>query len=284
MKMSGPNSHDLSTAMTVVSANMEGLTTSNAPMLSEMWERAPHLARLKITGVTLVAERSHIKYGSAILTRSDLKMKDVSAWEQDNIEPISIEMHVVVLHSVYKPQNEKFVLPAPHIVIGDFNSHSTTWGYTTTDDNGEAVEQWVDSCKHTLTHNAKLSKLINNERWKQGYNPDLIFVSEIIANRCGKSVMEPIPHTQHRPINLRADPVVVAHPTPFRTRFNLREANCNGYSAALDKFIKDVKRIPEKYGGFVENVRVVSRRYIPGGCRTNYIPGLSEESKSMYEV
>ena len=117
------------------------------------------------------------------------------------MELISIEMPGVVVHSVYKPPNEKFVLPAlghgnlPHIVIGDFNRHSTTWGYTNTDDNGEAVEQWADSCNLTLIHNAKLSKSFNSARWKRGYNPDLIFVSESIANMCGKSVIEPIPHT-----------------------------------------------------------------------------------------
>ena len=168
--------------------------------------RAPHLARPKIPGMTLIAERPHIKYGSAILIRSDLKVKGVSAWEKDNVELISIEMPGVVVHSVYKPPNEKLVIPAlryrnlPHIVIGYFNSHITIWGYTNTDDNGEVVEQWVDSCTLTLIHNAKLSKLFNSARWKRGYNPDLIFVSKSIVNMCGKSVMEPIPHTQHRPI------------------------------------------------------------------------------------
>ena len=34
---------------------------------------------------------------------------------------------------------------------------------------------------------------------------------------------------------------------------------------------------------FVDKVCVASRRYIPRGCRTNHIPGLSEESKSLYE-
>ena len=74
---------------------------------------------------------------------------------------ISIEMSGVVVQSVYKPPNEKCVLPAlggyenlPHIVIGDFNSHTTTWGYTTTEDNREAVEQSADSC--------------NTARWKRG--------------------------------------------------------------------------------------------------------------------
>ena len=113
--------------------------------------------------------------------------------------------------------------------------------------------------------------------------PDLIFVSERMANMCGKSVMEPIPHTKHRQICARANPVVVAHPIPFRRRFNLRKADLNGYSTELDKLIEDVEPIPGKSGGFVEKVRVASRRYIPRGCRTNYIPGLSEESKRLYE-
>ena len=115
------------------------------------------------------------------------------------MELISIEMPGVVVHYVYKPQNEKFLLSAlghgylPHIMVEYFNSHSTTWGNTNTDDNGEAVEQWA--CNLTLIHNAKRPKSFNRAGWKGGYNPDFIFVCESIANMCGKSVMEPIPHT-----------------------------------------------------------------------------------------
>ena len=61
--------------------------------------------------------------------------------------------------------------------------------------------------------------------------------------------MEPIPHTHHHPICVRPDPVIVAHATPFRRRFNLRKVDWNGYSAALDKVIEDVEPIPEKCGG-----------------------------------
>ena len=72
-----------------------------------------------------------------------------------------IEIHGVIVHSMYKPPNEKFVIPAlghgnlPHIVIGDFNSYSTTWRFTTTDDNRLVVEQRGDSCNLTLIHKAK---------------------------------------------------------------------------------------------------------------------------------
>ena len=95
--------------------------------------------------------------------------------------------------------------------------------------------------------------------------------------------MEPIPHKQDRPICVRADPVIVAHPTSFRKHLNLWKADLDGYLAALDRLIRDVEAIPEKYGGFVENVRVASRMYIPRACRTNNILGLSEESRILYE-
>ena len=127
--------------------------------------RATNLQRPKIAGMSLVVERPHNKYGSAILIRNDLKVMKIYERVQGTVV-ITIVMSGVVVHSVYKPPNDLFELPAlahrnlPHIVIGDFNSHSTMWGYTSTDNEGEAVEQWVDSCDFTLTPGrASLEKL-----------------------------------------------------------------------------------------------------------------------------
>ena len=108
-----------------------------------------------------------------------------------------------------------------------------------------------------------------------------MYLSKSITNMCG--IIEPIPYTQHSQICARAYPAIMAHPTSFRRRFKLQKLEWNGYSTALDKLIEDVEPIPEKYIGFVEKVCVAAIWYIPRGCRTNYIPGLSEESKSMYE-
>ena len=156
--------------------------------------------------------------------------------------------------------------------------------YGLADNEGEAVEQWADSCDFTPIHNAKLPKSFNSARWKKGYNPDLIFASDRIANMCKKSVIDLIPHTQHRPICLSVQPVVVPKPTPFRRRFNIRKADWNGYSSELDNRIEDVEPISSNYNRFVDNVRVASRRHIPRGCRTDYFQGLTEESKNLYEA
>ena len=88
--MSAVNSQSLSTALTVKSANIEGLTASMASILSEMCKRErchclclqethrpTNLSWPKIAGMSLVAERPHNKYGSAILIRDDLNIDTV---------------------------------------------------------------------------------------------------------------------------------------------------------------------------------------------------------------
>ena len=101
---------------------------------------------------------------------------------------------------------------------------------------------------------------------------------------CVKSVLNPIPRTQHRPICVTVNPVLVSRPTAFRRRFNLRKANWSGYATDVDILIDEVDPTPENYERFVEVIRVTSRKHIPRGCRSHYIPGLSEESKSLYEA
>ena len=139
------------------------------------------------------------------------------------VELIAIVMPGVVVHSVYKPPNDQFVLPAlghrdfPHIVIIDFNSHGTSWGYDTTDNKRE---YWADSCYLALFHDAKLQKSLNSAIWKEDYNPELIFASESIANMCHNSIMGPIPHTQHLTICASTHPVIVPQYIRFRRRFN----------------------------------------------------------------
>ena len=146
--MSAVHSQSPSGAITVISANVEGLSANKASILSELCKiqhchclclqethRAKDQGRPKIPGMTLVAERPH-KHGSSVFVSDGLKVNSIYVCEKENVVLITVELPGVVVHSL-----------KPHIVIGDFNSHSTLWGYTTTDSDGEAVEQWADSNK-----------------------------------------------------------------------------------------------------------------------------------------
>ena len=144
--------------------------------------------------------------------------------------------------------------------------------------------QWAESNSLILIHDAKLQKSFNSARWKKGCNPDLIFSSSSIDNMCVKSDLNPIPRTQHRPIGVTLNPVLVSRPTAFRRRFNMRKVIWSGYATEVDILIDEVDPTPENYERFVEAIRVTSRKHIPRGCISHYIPGLSEESKGLYEA
>ena len=168
--MSAVHSQSTLRAMTVISANVEGLSANKASILSELCKiqhchclclqethRAKDQARPKILRITLVAERPHNKHGSSVFVRDGLKVNSISVCEEENVEFITVELPGAVVHPLYKPPPEPFLLPPlgqiikPHIVIGDFNSYSTLWGYTTTDNNG----QIQTDCHSSTTRNGR---------------------------------------------------------------------------------------------------------------------------------
>ena len=139
------HSQSPSGVLTVISANVEGLSANKASILSELCKiqhchclclqethRAKDQTMPKIPGMTLVAERPHNKHVSSVFVRDGLKVNIISVCEEENVEFITVELPGVVVDSLYKPPPEPFLLPPlgqrikPHIVIGDFNSQIQT--------------------------------------------------------------------------------------------------------------------------------------------------------------
>ena len=122
--------------------------------------------------MSLVAERPHNKYGSAILIRDDLKVENVYERVQGTVELIMIVMSGVSVRSVYKLPNNQFALPAlghrdlPHIVIGDFNSHSTSWGCDTTEMTEE--ERLNSGQVHATSHSSMMLNYRNPSTVQDG--------------------------------------------------------------------------------------------------------------------
>ncbi|XP_030750457.1 uncharacterized protein LOC115878186 [Sitophilus oryzae] len=168
-------------------------------------------------------------------------------------------------------------------VVGDFNCHSTTWGYGETDSNGQLLEQWAEATSPSLLHDPKLPCSFNSKIWKRGYNPDNCFVSRNIHDTCCKNVYNAIPKTQHRPIGIQVYSTIKTTKISFRRRFNFMKARWPEYSQVLDEEITNLAPTPSNYHIFVESLRKISRRYIPRGCRQHYIPGLSNASRDTLE-
>ncbi|KAL1448195.1 hypothetical protein WDU94_012261, partial [Cyamophila willieti] len=295
------NPTSLSTpTLNITSLNIEGISATKEELLADMCRdqninilvmqethRGPQDIRPKINGMMLVNERAHDKYGSAIFVNPNVNIISSSQTCHNNIEILTIEIEHCTITSVYKPPGEVFTFNEPQnfrnketcFVLGDFNCHSITWGYADTDSNGESLERWAESQDLKLLHDPKLPPSFNSRRWNRGYNPDLIFTSCRIANQCTKIVLEAIPGTQHRPIACELSGVVKPENVPFKRRFNFKRARWEQFSEELDREIESLEPVPKNYDLFVELTKKISRKHIPRGCRTQYIPGLSNESK-----
>ncbi|KAJ8371111.1 hypothetical protein SKAU_G00111390 [Synaphobranchus kaupii] len=291
-------------ALSIASINIEGFSRCKADILATVVKHfdivcmqethiGPAQHRPALPGMKLVAETRHRQYGSAVFSRPNLTIEEVCTHTTEGqMETITVALPNVSVTSVYKPPKSPFShteLPDRckrkfQISIGDFNAHGTSWGYKENNQDGDAVETWLESKHLTLIHDAKLPKSFHSARWKQGYNPDLVCVSSELASRAVKEVLDPIPHSQHRPITITIRSVLQATTVPFRRRFNLRKADWLLYQQEIEDSIPSIPPHPNSYTTFTDLLKRSARRHIPRGCQTEYIPGLSETSSDLLQA
>ena len=234
--------------------------------------RGPNDIRPNVPGMDLAIERPHADYGSAIFVTSGTIVDATSLTEFNNIEILKVDMRGISVTSVYKPPGERFSFHQPptavgdqqQVIIGDFNSHSSTLGYATINTDGELVEDWAENQILSLIHDPKLPSSFNSGRWRRGYNPDIIFATNRIAGCCSKIVMEPVTRSHHRPIGVQVNAAITI---PFRRRFNLKKANWEQYTYQLDVAVENIPATANCHDWFVNTLRKVARKNIPRECR-----------------
>ena len=96
--------------------------------------------------------------------------------------------------------------------------------YDETNENGKAVESWMDINNLELIHDPKQPSSFNSQRHKRGHYPDLLFASQDIAPNCNKITLNAVPRSQHRPIAVKISPLISTQNTYFKRRFNFRKA------------------------------------------------------------
>ena len=175
-----------------MSINTEGLSPAKQQLIGKLCSdndcfvlclqethRGQQQNRPKIPGMKLAIERPHNKYGSAIFVKSDVTIDKTSMTEIDNIEILTVNLGKLAVTSMYKPPGSTFAFEEPetfshehvNVIIGDFNSHSTSWGYQASNEDGDLLEEWAEVQHLDLIHDAKLPPSFNSCRWRRGYNP-----------------------------------------------------------------------------------------------------------------
>ena len=111
--------------------------------------------------------------------------------------PARLQTPTVPSPTIYKPPGGRFSFHQPRTAVGDqqqvfsgdFNSHSSTWGYATTNTAGELVEDWADNQRLSLIHDPKLPSSFNSGRWWRGTLTPSLLPTELqgAATRCDRT-------------------------------------------------------------------------------------------------
>ena len=278
-----------------ITFNAEGLTSIKAQLLANL--RADILCLQEthkdsvppnIPGMHLIIHHPSRVHGSAIYAREKSAIIQSDVISHGDIEILQIKMKQMSIISVYKPPAVPFDWPMNHkidnqacLILGDFNSHNTTWGYNRTNTDGDAVERWAIDKDLCLLYNPKDEPSFQSARWRRGYNPDLIFVSSRHFGNFTKHVEDPIPRSQHRPLSITAQPVISPIASKPIIRFNFRKARWDKFTAELDNKVVSIDPEPDNYDTFQSSVWMVAKNNIPRGCRKSYIPSLTDENKDL---
>ena len=109
---------------------------------------------------TLTIWQCHICYVGTIVNTTSLT-------DINNIEILRVDLNGISVTSVYTPPGERFSFRQPLTAVGDqqlviigyFNSHSSTWGYATTNTDDELVEDWAENQRLSLIHDPSFPAL-----------------------------------------------------------------------------------------------------------------------------
>ena len=165
------------------------------------------------------------------------------------------------------------------IIVGDFNSHSQSWGYEHMDRRGEEVENWQDENRLLLINSSSDQPTFYSRRWHPTSTPDIAFCTEDLHGSIRRDAGEQLGGSDHRPVflkfNLRAS---TEASFPMR---NYRKDNWTLFKHRTSNLSKDItvqgRDINMVAKDFNSCILKAAQETIPRGARRNYRPYWSQE-------
>lgn len=177
--------------------------------------------------------------GVAVCIRNNIQCKQISL--NTNLQAVAVRLHVplqVTIVSIYLPdiywrkselENLLSQLPAPLVLLGDFNSHNSLWGSTTDDARGRALEEIIDNANLMILNNGSPTHL--NEHSGVFSALDLSLATPSVASILEWSTLEELYHSDHYPILLTTP--ITRSSYRMRKRYDTRRADWPAYAAAV---------------------------------------------------
>ncbi|KAK3760362.1 hypothetical protein RRG08_030623 [Elysia crispata] len=234
------------------------------------------------------------KGGVITLVKNDIPASEVRVETGDRAEMVGVKIHLhnkeMLIYNCYCPPTKEHILHAMSIsehcmVVGDFNSHSPSWGYTVQDARGEEVEDWQTNSNLLLLNDAEDPPTYYSRSWLTTSTPDLAFATEEIALKTSRKVEDQLGGSDHRPITLTIDKLTQRRETPSFTRWNYKKANWDLFQLATNEMSQAINARSHKVDRtaryITEAILTAAKKTIPRGARKNYRPFWTDELEKL---
>ena len=151
------------------------------------------------------------KGGIITLIKSNINAY-MSSSSNDGAEQHTITVNTlkkdIILVNYYCPNNVNLALHNIHvrdsnfIIMGDFNSHSQSWGYDHIDARGEEIEAWQDDKNLTLINQPYDTPTFYSRCWHTTRTPDIALCTEDLHSITMREVGNQLGGSDHRPAYL----------------------------------------------------------------------------------
>ena len=203
----------------------------------------------------------------------------------------TVDSSVINIFNLCCPQDKDLSLqmmnipPENCLVVGDFNSHSTCWGYDETDRRGDEVEDWQIESNMLLLNDPEDPPTFFSRRWISTSTPDLAFATEDLSRKTSRKVQSQWTGSDHRPVLLAIKLQYRPNNPKTFPRWNYKKADWEMFSRLSDEYCKGTKvddfNVNRATKSFNQAVLKAASETIPRGARKNYRPYWTEELQEL---
>ena len=235
------------------------------------------------------------KGGVLTLIKNNIPAIQTSQTDKADLEFISVKVILpsgeLAITNCYSPPDIKLHLHSipiqeeNHIIVGDFNGHSPSWGYPDLDNRGEELEDWMMENKLVLVNQPDDKPSYYSRAWRKTSTPDLAMASEDIQKHTLRTVTDQLGGSDHRPIILEVAKHTQAGQRRKVASWNYKKADWPKYKHLTDQLCSKLDftdNINHNVKIFTEAILTAAKKSIPRGSRQDYKPYWSDKLDTLH--
>ena len=188
------------------------------------------------------------KGGVLTLVKTSIPSTEVQRSEKADTEYITVKLILpdrnLTICNLYSPPNKAINLQIlqPNsedwMIVGDFNSHSPSWGYPRINAKGEEVEHWIVSNRLVLINTPTDPPTFYSRVWKTTSTPDIAIATDNIQKIAKREVSEQLGGSNHKPVILTLAKQVNTSAGKMPPSWNYKKADWKPFRELTDIYTK----------------------------------------------